>query len=797
MSDIDDGRLTPEHLDMLRRGSAISDAVILARGARTITDPQELAALGFAPNQCRTPGLLLPAYTSDGTLGPPVFRPDNPRVDENRRKKLPDGTCPTKVIKYEYPAGAGMRLDCPPPCRAMLADPSVPLWITEGIKKGDALAAQGLCAIDLQGVWNFKGKNGLGGVTFSADFDYVALSGRTVHIVFDSDMRTNASVREAFARLQEHLQRKGAHVDAVYLPGGHNGKVGVDDFLAAGHTRQDLEALIEAPRPAPIAAAPRVELLAAPPPIMRRPLILIDGVAYAAIWPYCKVIRTEKLNSKGEVVTFNPPQVTYEQRLLVVRSDGRIFGEGGDATLDELGLEVILPEIPPTANLWRSPAVARYRRGERPDPADVFARVAAVVDHFIDFNRSLADQPVMTELVACYVLATWLLDTFNVIGFLWPNGEAGSGKTQLLQVTCAMAYLGLVVLAGGSYASLRDMADYGACLAFDDAENLANPKLTDPDKRTLLLAGNRRGSFVSVKEPAGNKTWRTRYVNTFCPRMFSAIAMPDAVLASRTIVVPLIRTANKTKANADPADYTTWPDDRGALVDDLWALGLAYLPHVGRFEADACAGARVHGRPLEPWRAILTVAKWLESCGVAGLYARLESLAHAYQQERPKVEGTNLTHLTLRALMDLFVNAEPCTTRTTCTTCTVNVGDTPRAKGEWPFTPTEVCNKVKELVEAEGGQVEWITADKVGRELALMRFQEARETTGKRRRFWIISVAQLAALAQAYGLELDPALASGPSGPSGTGGPSEPPTPAAPPVAAARDQPMVWREETW
>jgi hypothetical protein len=186
---VDDGRLSASHLDMLRNGSAISDAVILARGYRTITDTKELMALGFASYQCRAPGLLLPLHTTDGQLGPYVYRPDNPRVVEDKKKgKLPDGTYPCRVIKYEVPKGAGTRLDCPPMCLPMLGDPHVPLWITEGQKKADALASRGLCAIALLGVWNWTGKNDVGGTVFLADWDHVALNGRDVRIVFDSDV---------------------------------------------------------------------------------------------------------------------------------------------------------------------------------------------------------------------------------------------------------------------------------------------------------------------------------------------------------------------------------------------------------------------------------------------------------------------------------------------------------------------------------------------------------------------------------------------------------------------------------
>jgi hypothetical protein len=54
----------------------------------------------------------------------------------------------------------------------------------------------------------------------------------------------------------------------------------------------------------------------------------------------------------------------------------------------------------------------------------------------------------MAEFLACYVLSTYFLDAFTVIGFLWPNGDRGSGKTQLLNVVTELAHLGETLLAG-------------------------------------------------------------------------------------------------------------------------------------------------------------------------------------------------------------------------------------------------------------------------------------------------------------------------------------------------------------
>jgi hypothetical protein len=665
----DEPFLSEYHLQILRNESAISPASIARRGYRTITRSEDLEPLGFAVPQRCVPGLLLPLWGTDGNKAGYVYRPDSPRVIEEKKKgRLPDGTYPCRVIKYEFPKGASMRVDCPPTCRVSLGDPSVPLWVTEGQKKADALASKGLCAIALLGVWNFKGRNPFGGSTVLADFDYIAWhdmkgSGREVRIVFDSDVMTKLPVRQALDRLTRILQNKGARVTAVYLPKTEKGKQGVDDFFASGHTLEELETLVDAPRTLPRAAAMRIELLEEEPPTVRRPMQLVGGRGYAAIWPSTRETHTEKVLKSGEVIHLNEADVRYKRRLFLVREDGHILGDGVggvDMTFREGGVEVQLDTPPPPNKLWSVRGVNAYRRGERPDPGGVFTHVADVIDRFIDFDLSIAPQRTMAELIGCYVLATWLLDAFHVVGFLWPNGMGGSGKTHLLTTVCEMAYLGQVVLSGASLATLRDLADSGACLAFDDAEGLADARSSDPDKRALLLAGNRKGNTMPVKEPAADKKWQTRYVNTFCPRLFSAIKLPDPVLASRAIIVPLVRSADRKRANANPLDHATWPHDHNRLQDDLWALALANLSKMASYESRAVVRSTLAGRALEPWRAILAVALWLDEKGVQGLFNRMDTLSRDYQRLRQEFETLDLTKLVVQALVELVVERLKC-----------------------------------------------------------------------------------------------------------------------------------------
>ncbi|MDP9364969.1 MAG: phage/plasmid primase, P4 family, partial [Chloroflexota bacterium] len=232
--------LLPQHRRLIE-ASAIAPDVARERGYYSETDAAALGALGFAPAQRRAPCLVLPLYTTAGVNGVHEIRPDRPRVQRRDGKERP--------IKYERPTGVRPMVDAHPRTAPVLGDPSVPLLIGEGVRKGDAALSAGFHCLNLTGVYGFRGTNAKGGKCTLADFDDIALDGRTLRVVFDSDLRDNPQVRQAAGRLRALLVRRGARVVVVFLPPGPDGaKVGLDDFLAAGG---DLAALIAEAEAAP------------------------------------------------------------------------------------------------------------------------------------------------------------------------------------------------------------------------------------------------------------------------------------------------------------------------------------------------------------------------------------------------------------------------------------------------------------------------------------------------------------------------------------------------------------------
>ncbi len=461
----------------------------------------------------------------------------------------------------------------------------------------------------------------------------------------------------------------------------------------------------------------KAQMLDDAPVLLDRPLCIRDGSAFATSYVYL---------DDGSAAPV----------MLIVREDGTAFSEANlddVLPLDDVGFTIKLPEVMERRHCWSGKGINAYRSGRRADPAVVFHTLTAFVDRFVRFVRSLGDQAHMCELIACYILSTYLLDAFNIVGYLWAGGEKGSGKSQLLKTVCQVGFAGQELTAGISLAVLRDLSDVGGLIGLDDAEQITDPKSFDADKAALLLAGNRRGVTIPVKEPKPTgKGWDRRPVSIFSPRVFSAIGAPPSALATRCIHVPMC----KAIANLpDPMDESAWPVPRRQIVDDLWNVALTHLRAVQSCEREIKQHTALIGRDLDPWLGTLTVAYWLDrKHGVTGLFERITHLSQNYQRERQELEAGDYTRLAVRCLGSMLH---------------AHAGVDPLI-----FNTSELAdqmNKVgKELDQVEEGRE--IKTARVGRLLGNLRLPKPPARPGKRR--WQVSREFYDSLALSHGVSV-------------------------------------------
>ena len=235
------GNLSAAHSRVLE-GSGIAPEVIAERGVRTVRKGRgQLPSTYSRRQKKRAPGILFTVHRPNGQTAT-IFRPDEPDPKNPGHKYEQES---------KHHGGAGNVLDVHPSVRHLLADERVTVVFTEGIKKADAItsaaraAGVDLLAVAISGVWNWMS----GGEPIPDMLD-VPVKGRRTLIGFDSDMVRNPQVQDAAEQLAEHLTRREADLEIVYLPDQPDGsKNGADDFLVGGGTLAELMALARSYRP--------------------------------------------------------------------------------------------------------------------------------------------------------------------------------------------------------------------------------------------------------------------------------------------------------------------------------------------------------------------------------------------------------------------------------------------------------------------------------------------------------------------------------------------------------------------
>ncbi|TVM00177.1 MAG: hypothetical protein CV087_15365 [Candidatus Brocadia sp. WS118] len=210
MTDNLESRLHPDHLADLRK-SGLSDETILEAGIKSL-QPADIDKIFGYPTFAKS-AYEIPYPGCEG-----YSRYKMSYDDTNKINSL-GGERPKYLTKKD----SGNHLYIPPKVKVVLDDATTPLYITEGEKKALKACQEGLCCIAIAGLWNWKVKDK---DKLIPDFNLIALDGRAVYIVPDSDWLLpdrhgkSKNLRQAVYDLAYKLIDRGAKVSWIELPGG-------------------------------------------------------------------------------------------------------------------------------------------------------------------------------------------------------------------------------------------------------------------------------------------------------------------------------------------------------------------------------------------------------------------------------------------------------------------------------------------------------------------------------------------------------------------------------------------------
>lgn len=201
-----------------------------------------------------------------------------------------------------------------------------------------------------------------------------------------------------------------------------------------------------------------------------------------------------------------------------------VFSKGEVQLADhvESGNRIFVP-IPRTSNLFKYVGLPR---GVKPllDVNTLVFEISHLLRRVIDLSSN--DR----QLLALFILSTWLIERLPVAPYIALVGLPGTGKSTVLSVLNLLCRRALLT------ADISSAAFYGVCdrlaptLLIDEAGTIGNTRALFH----LLRSGTTRGVTALRQHEA---------FKTFCPKAFSWTELPrDPALNSRSIVISLRET---------------------------------------------------------------------------------------------------------------------------------------------------------------------------------------------------------------------------------------------------------------
>jgi hypothetical protein len=342
----------------------------------------------------------------------------------------------------------------------------------------------------------------------------------------------------------------------------------------------------------------------------------------------------------------------FERKPYLVASTRKLLPIEEGATL-QLGARSVVIKEWPTA-LGRSPRweyshIQAFLAGYTPQPQEVFRIVRDLYDKYLDF-RDLHT----ADVLALWAIGTYLYPLFETYPYIALLGPKGSGKTKTISLTARLAFNMRVTSDISPSALFRVVEATRATLGIDEGERLSGGR--DPlviNLRLLLNAGYKRGSPAIRIE---GEDFRVREFEVYAPKILASIRGLEDVLESRCILITMLRTIT-SKGNLTVSEQG---EDWAAVRHELYSLALTHHPPLKAIYEKDDSLRFLANRDNELWLPLLSLAKLLEERGVVGLLDRVKAYALASTR---RSEGSTLSdweQALLLALHQLTDSGERC-----------------------------------------------------------------------------------------------------------------------------------------
>lgn len=316
--------------------------------------------------------------------------------------------------------------------------------------------------------------------------------------------------------------------------------------------------------------------------------------------------------------------VKIKGQLFLVSSKRKLLGEGSGLNFKHKNVDY---------SLFSPQVVKRFLEGEADDPMDLFFDIKAYINRFVYFTdkRHL-------DLLAVWIMGTYLFPIFHHYPYLWFNADKGSGKTTTFEVTFPICFNGQMVVSPTPAVLFRDVSANRVTLLIDEFEQMAQQD-QDVSKALfdILNAGYNREGQVKRVEKGANGEYTIKNFSAYSPKAFSGINSIYHVLRDRTIAIRMLKKGRhdehqRYKATPEILELQRHLRDRCYIFALSYADEIAKIYHTGQIESGYLS--HLNNRELDLWEPLIAILCAIDEDRLFGLVSPLIKLSKQSFEEK-------------------------------------------------------------------------------------------------------------------------------------------------------------------
>ncbi len=243
---------------------------------------------------------------------------------------------------------------------------------------------------------------------------------------------------------------------------------------------------------------------------------------------------------------------------------------------------------------------ANYVEGKIVKANDVFNIIKALFKKFVVVQKEFLD------VIVCYIMMTYVYVLFQVIPYLWLNGERGTGKSTIMKIMSKLCFNAMFCSNVNPANIFRQIDNDGSTIILDEFE-----KMYGEDKQEIIKILNQGFNIDGVVPRCVGQNNKIKKFRSFSPKIMGGISNIDDVLFERVIKYTTVKVKNVkiTKYREDKSVKRTIDN----LVDDLYIFGYIYADKIKDIYDNAQVSFEGYSlREDDLWNPLLCVAKVID-----------------------------------------------------------------------------------------------------------------------------------------------------------------------------------------